>query len=35
VRVRSYEVSVEPLEEDPVVDTYQVTVEDGLVVVHV
>ncbi|HUG14170.1 MAG TPA: Rieske (2Fe-2S) protein [Thermomicrobiales bacterium] len=35
VRVRSYEVSVEPLEEDPSVDTYQVTVEDGLVVVHV
>lgn len=35
VRVRSYEVSVEPLEEDPVVDTYAVTVEDGLVVLHV
>lgn len=40
VRVRSYEVTVELLdgvlgEEDPTVDTYTVTVEDGLVILHV
>lgn len=40
VRVRSYEVTVEPAEddedeEDPTVDTYPVTVEDGLVILHV
>jgi nitrite reductase/ring-hydroxylating ferredoxin subunit len=37
VRVRTYEVSIEPVEDDsdPSVDTYPVTVEDGLVIVHV
>lgn len=37
VRVRAYEVTVEaPAEaaEDPSVDTYSVTVEDGLVILH-
>jgi 3-phenylpropionate/trans-cinnamate dioxygenase ferredoxin subunit len=32
-RVRTYEVTVEP-EEDPSVETYPVSVEDGLVVLH-
>jgi 3-phenylpropionate/trans-cinnamate dioxygenase ferredoxin subunit len=39
VRVRTYEVTVEPAgdedAEDPSVDTYPVTVEDGLVILHV
>ena len=46
VRVRSYEVTIEPElndqcdywkpgEEDPSIPTYEVTVEDGWVVVHV
>lgn len=34
VRVRSYEVTVEQ-EDDPSVETFDVTVEDGLVVLHV
>jgi nitrite reductase/ring-hydroxylating ferredoxin subunit len=34
VRVRTYEVSVEP-DEDPSVETYPVTVEDGVIVLHV
>ena len=36
VRVKTYAVTVEPPEEDdPRVETFPVTVEDGLVVVHV
>ena len=35
VRVRQYEVTVEPVEEDEAVETYPVTVEDGVVVLHV
>lgn len=36
VRVRQYEVTVEPVEEDDEsVETFPVTVEDGLVVLHV
>jgi 3-phenylpropionate/trans-cinnamate dioxygenase ferredoxin subunit len=35
VRVRTYEVTVEPAEEDESVETYPVTVEDGLVILHV
>ena len=40
VRVRAYEVTVELLEgvlgdEDPTVDTYTVTVEDEMVILHV
>lgn len=35
VRVRTYDVTVEPPAEDPAIETYPVTVEDGLVVVHV
>jgi 3-phenylpropionate/trans-cinnamate dioxygenase ferredoxin subunit len=36
VRVRAYDVTVEPPvpEEDPAVDTFPVTVEDGLVILH-
>lgn len=35
VRVRTYEVTVERLgEDDPQVETYPVTIEDGMVVVH-
>ena len=34
VRVRTYEVTVEP-DDDPVVETYPVTVEGGLIVLHV
>lgn len=34
VRVRTYDVTVEPPAEDPTIETYPVTVEDGLVVVH-
>jgi hypothetical protein len=34
VRVRTYEVTVEP-EDDPSVETYPVTVEDGIIVLHV
>ena len=33
-RVRTYEVSVEPGSDDPSVETYPVSVEDGLVVLH-
>jgi nitrite reductase/ring-hydroxylating ferredoxin subunit len=35
VRVRSYEVTVEPESEDPSIETFDVTVEDGYVVLHV
>src|SRR3712207_7376101 len=36
LRVRTYEVTVEPAEEeDESVETYPVTVEDGLVILHV
>ena len=35
VRVRSYEVTVEPEGDDPSVETFDVTVEDGFVVLHV
>jgi 3-phenylpropionate/trans-cinnamate dioxygenase ferredoxin subunit len=35
VRVRSYEVTVEPDADDPAVETFDVTVEDGFVVLHV
>lgn len=38
VRVRTYEVTVEDVEdddEDPSIETYPVTVEDGVVFVHV
>jgi nitrite reductase/ring-hydroxylating ferredoxin subunit len=36
VRVKTYEVTVEPPEEeDPQVETFPVTIEDGFVVVHV
>jgi 3-phenylpropionate/trans-cinnamate dioxygenase ferredoxin subunit len=37
VRVRAYDVTVEPATEeddDPAVDTFAVTVEDGLVILH-
>jgi 3-phenylpropionate/trans-cinnamate dioxygenase ferredoxin subunit len=38
VRVRAYDVTIEPVtptvEQDPSVETYAVTVEDGLVVLH-
>jgi nitrite reductase/ring-hydroxylating ferredoxin subunit len=34
VRVRSYEVTVEPDEDDPGLETYPVTVERGRVVLH-
>jgi nitrite reductase (NADH) small subunit len=35
VRVRSYPVTIEPADDDPAVPTYPVTVERGLVVLHV
>ncbi len=35
VPVKTYEVTVEPPEDDPQVETFPVTVEDGFVVVHV
>jgi 3-phenylpropionate/trans-cinnamate dioxygenase ferredoxin subunit len=36
VRVRAYEVTVErPDDDDPQIETYPVTIEDGWVVVHV
>ncbi len=39
VRVRSYDVTVEPASgaegDDPAVETFEVTIEDGLVVLHV
>lgn len=35
VRVRSYEVTVEPTGEDPSIETFDVTVEDGFVILHV
>jgi nitrite reductase/ring-hydroxylating ferredoxin subunit len=34
VRVRTYEVTVEQ-DEDPVVETYSVTIEDGVIVLHI
>jgi nitrite reductase/ring-hydroxylating ferredoxin subunit len=34
MRVRTYEVTVEP-DEDPAVEAYPVTVEDGVIVLHV
>jgi len=34
IRVRTYEVTVEP-DEDPAIETYPVTVEDGVIVLHV
>jgi nitrite reductase/ring-hydroxylating ferredoxin subunit len=34
MRVRTYEVTVEP-DEDPAIETYPVTVEDGLIVLHI
>jgi nitrite reductase/ring-hydroxylating ferredoxin subunit len=34
VRVRTYEVTIEP-DEDPAVETYPVTVEDGVIVLHI
>src|ERR671927_2002486 len=34
MRVRTYEVTVEP-DEDPAIETYPVTVEDGVIVLHV
>ena len=33
-RVRTYEVTIEP-GEDPAVEAYPVTVEDGVIVLHV
>ena len=35
VRVKTYEVTVEPEEDDPSIPTFPVTVEDGLVILHV
>jgi 3-phenylpropionate/trans-cinnamate dioxygenase ferredoxin subunit len=36
VRVRSYDVTVElPGEDDPSIETFPVTIEDGLVILHV
>jgi 3-phenylpropionate/trans-cinnamate dioxygenase ferredoxin subunit len=34
LHVRSYEVTIEPAEDDPSIETYPVTVERGRVVVH-
>jgi nitrite reductase/ring-hydroxylating ferredoxin subunit len=34
VRVKTYDVTVEPAEDDVQIETYEVTVEDGLVVLH-
>jgi nitrite reductase/ring-hydroxylating ferredoxin subunit len=34
VRVRSYQVTVEPDDDDPAIETFPVTVESGRVVVH-
>jgi len=34
MRVRTYEVTIEP-DEDPSVEAYPVTIEDGLIVLHV
>jgi len=34
VRVRTYEVTVEP-DDDPAVETYPVTVEDGVIVLYI
>jgi nitrite reductase/ring-hydroxylating ferredoxin subunit len=34
MRVRTYEVTVEP-DDDPTIETYPVTVEDGVIVLHV
>jgi nitrite reductase/ring-hydroxylating ferredoxin subunit len=34
MRVRTYEVTIEP-DEDPAVEAYPVTVEDGVIVLHV
>jgi 3-phenylpropionate/trans-cinnamate dioxygenase ferredoxin subunit len=35
LRVRSYEVTIEPETDDPAIETFPVTVERGRVVVHV
>ncbi len=35
MKVRSYEVTVEPEEEDPSVETYPVSVERGRIVIHI
>jgi nitrite reductase (NADH) small subunit len=35
LRVRSYEVTIEPADDDPSIETFPVTVERGRVVVHV
>jgi nitrite reductase/ring-hydroxylating ferredoxin subunit len=35
LRVRSYDVTIEPDEDDPSIETFPVTVERGRVVVHV
>ena len=35
VRVQTYEVTVEPEEPDPSIETFPVTVENGLVILHV
>ena len=34
IRVRTYKVTVEP-DDDPAVETYPVTVEDGVIVLYV
>jgi len=34
VRVQTYEVTVEPEEPDPTIETFPVTVENGLVILH-
>jgi len=34
VRVRTYEVTVEP-DEDPAVETFPVSIEDGVIVLHI
>lgn len=34
VRVKTYEVTIETDEEDPAIETYSVTVEDGVVILH-
>ena len=34
MRVRTYEVTVEP-DDDPTIETYPVTVEDGVIVLHI
>ena len=34
-RVRSYDVTVDPADEDPQVETYPLSLRDGLVILHV